>query len=129
METNVSSRLHLVHYAQRKELCLKRKRGAYFWVMTFPLVPVHYTDHQPLLELLGNYCSIPSLRAARIRGWAIMLAAYQYHLHSRNGKNMEVADALLWLPLPTKERKDKVECLAMFDATTLTARQVARGTK
>ncbi|XP_064485936.1 uncharacterized protein K02A2.6-like [Ornithodoros turicata] len=88
-----------------------------------------YTDHQPLLGLLGHDRPVPSLAAARIQRWAMTLAAYQYHLKYRNGRNMEVADALSRLPLSVQERRDEPDCLAVFDATPLTAAQVAKETK
>lgn len=88
-----------------------------------------YTDHQPLLGILASDKPIPSLAAARIQRWAITLAAYQYTLRHRNGKNMEVADALSRLPLPVKHKDDTKECLAVFDSTPLTASQVAGATK
>ncbi|XP_064475270.1 uncharacterized protein K02A2.6-like [Ornithodoros turicata] len=57
------------------------------------------------------------------------LAAYQYYLKYRNGLNMEEADALSHLPLSVQERRDELDCLAVFDATPLTAAQVAMETK
>lgn len=88
-----------------------------------------YTDHQPLLGILASDKPIPSLAAARIQRWAITLAAYQYELRYRYGKNMEVADALSRLPLPVKHKDDTQECLAVFDSTPITASEVASATK
>lgn len=42
---------------------------------------------------------------------------------------MEVADALSRLPLSTSSGNDKPECLAVFDATPLTAKEVSSETK
>lgn len=88
-----------------------------------------YTDHQPLVGILGQDKPIPTLAAARIQRWAVTLSAYQYKLKFRNGHNMQVADALSRLPLAAKDKDDDPECLAVFDAMPLTAQQVARETK
>ncbi|XP_064475582.1 uncharacterized protein K02A2.6-like [Ornithodoros turicata] len=57
------------------------------------------------------------------------MAAYQYTLQYRNGKNMEVADALSRLPLPARHNDESEECLAVFDSTPITASQVTKWTK
>ena len=38
------------------------------------------TDHKPLLAILGPKKGIPSLAAARLQRWAILLSAYNYQL-------------------------------------------------
>ena len=37
-----------------------------------------YTDHKPLTKILGPKHGIPSLAAARLQRWALILAAYDY---------------------------------------------------
>ena len=36
------------------------------------------TDHRPLCKLLGSNQGVPSLAAARMQRWALILSAYQY---------------------------------------------------
>ena len=44
-----------------------------------------YTDHKPLLGLTSEQKGIPSMAAARIQRWAILLSAYNYSLKYRSG--------------------------------------------
>ena len=41
------------------------------------------TDHQPLMAILGSKKGLPTLAAAWLQRWAILLAAYQYDLEFR----------------------------------------------
>ena len=45
------------------------------------------TDHKPLITLLGEHKSVPMLAAARIKRWAILLAAYDYTIEFIRGKD------------------------------------------
>ena len=117
------------NYTQREKEALAiifglRRFHRYLYGRHFNL----YTDHQPLPGLLGQDKPVPPLAAARIQRWAMTLAAYQYNLKYRSGKNMQVADALSRLPLSVETHDDGPECLAVFDATPLTATQVAKET-
>ena len=38
------------------------------------------TDHKPLTTLLGPKKSIPTLAAARLQRWALLLLAYSYEI-------------------------------------------------
>ena len=48
----------------------------YLYGRKFTLV----TDHKPLLAILGEKKGIPSLAAARLQRWAVLLSAYQYKI-------------------------------------------------
>ncbi|XP_054284286.1 uncharacterized protein K02A2.6-like [Macrosteles quadrilineatus] len=56
------------------------------------------TDHKALIFILGPNKSIPTLSAARVQRWALILAAYQYELIYRKGSEISNADALSRLP-------------------------------
>ena len=58
-------------------------------------------DHQPLMAILGSKKGLPTLAAARLQCWAILLAAYQYDLEFRGTAQHCNADGFLRLPLPT----------------------------
>ena len=56
------------------------------------------TDHIPLLAILGTKLAIPTLAAARIQRWAIVLSACDYEIEYRAEKHAN-CDALCRLPL------------------------------
>ncbi|GFS18809.1 polyprotein [Elysia marginata] len=47
---------------------------------------VIYTDHKPLLGLLGENKPIPQTASARVISWAMTLSAYDYQLRYREGQ-------------------------------------------
>ena len=53
-----------------------RKFHQYLYGRQFTLM----TDHRPLCKLLGSNQGVPSLAAARMQRWALILSAYQYVL-------------------------------------------------
>ena len=57
------------------------------------------TDLQPLTWLFGPKSKLPTLAAARIQRWVIMLSAYQYDIEFRSTQKHANADALSRLPL------------------------------
>ncbi len=61
------------------------------------------TDHKPLMAILGPKKGIPSLAAARLQRWAILLFAYNYHIEFRPTATHANADGLSQLPLPETE--------------------------
>ena len=69
-----------------------KKFHQYLYGRKFILV----TDHKPLKAKKG----IPSLAAARLQHWAIILASYQYEIEFRPTQENSNADALSHLPLP-----------------------------
>ena len=60
------------------------------------------TDHRPLLKVLGPKQGIPTLVAARLQRWAIVLRAYEYDLEFTPGINNQEADTVSRLPLPVE---------------------------
>lgn len=61
-----------------------------------------YTDHKPLLGLLSPDKAVPPMASGRVQRWALALAAYEYKLVYRPGKENGNADGLSRLPLPDK---------------------------
>ena len=51
-----------------------------------------HTDHKPLLGLLSEQKGVPSMAAARIQRWAILLFTYNYSLKYRNGSENSNVD-------------------------------------
>ena len=63
-----------------------QKFHTYIFGRKFTLV----TDHQPLTIILGPKKGIPSVAAARLQRWAILLSAYTYDIEFRNTPHMEM---------------------------------------
>ncbi|XP_064463655.1 uncharacterized protein K02A2.6-like [Ornithodoros turicata] len=62
-----------------------------------------YSDHKPLLGIMGADRPIPAVLSPRMTRWCLLLGAYSYKLHYRPGKRHQNADALSRLPLPVEE--------------------------
>ena len=73
-----------------------KKFHKYLYGRKFTLV----TDHQPLMVILGPKKSLPTLAAARLQRWAILLLGYQYDLEFRPSGRHSNADGLSRLPRP-----------------------------
>ena len=80
------------------------------------------TDHKPLMAILGPKKGIPSLAAARLQRWAILLSAYNYNIEFHPTATHGNADALSRLPLPYTELLEPgstVNYLPIFRMETL----------
>ena len=71
-----------------------KKFHQYIYGRHFHLV----TDHKPLLGLLSEAKPIPSMCAARMQRWALLLASYDYTLDYRKGAHNGNADCTSRLP-------------------------------
>ena len=60
------------------------------------------TDHRPLTTILSNSKAIPSMVAARLQRWALILAAHNYTIKYRRAADHGNADGLSRLPLPVQ---------------------------
>ena len=70
------------------------------------------TDHKPVTTILGHKCGIPSLAAARLQRWALILSAYSYVIEFRPTKQHASADGLSRLPLRNR-REASLDCIAV----------------
>ena len=91
-------------YAQLEKKALSlvygvKKFHQYLFGRKFMLV----TDHKPLLTILGPKKGLPTLAAARLQRWAILLAAYKYDTKYRSTTAHSNADEFSRLPLQGQE--------------------------
>ena len=91
------------------------------------------TDHKPIVSHFHEYKYLPSMTSARIQRWAICLAAYDYQLKFRNGKDNANADLLSRLPLPYKPTSvpmptDTILLLEHIEDTPVSAKHVRKWT-
>ena len=89
------------NYAQLEKEALSlifgvKKFHQYLYGRKFKLI----TDHKPLTAILGSKKGIPSLAAARLQRWAILLSGYQYEIVFKATHDHANADGLSRLPLP-----------------------------
>ena len=73
-----------------------KKFHQYLYGRKFTLV----TDHKPLTAILGPKKGIPTLAAARLQRWAVLLSAYSYTIQFKPTADHSNADGLSRLPLP-----------------------------
>ena len=64
------------------------------------------TDHKPLTAIFGEKTGIPSLAAARLQRWALLLSSYQYRIEYRSTSVHANADGLPRLPIVDDAKKD-----------------------
>ena len=85
-------------------------------------------SHDLLITILGHKAGIPSLTAARLQRWALILSAYSYTIEFRPTKQHANADGLSRLPLGT-HKETALDCIETFmigqiQAMPVTAEQV-----
>ena len=73
------------------------------------------TDHKPLTTILGLHHAIPTLAAARLQRWTIILSAYQYSIVFRRTEEHANADALSRLPLKDPPGQERANEAAVFN--------------
>ena len=57
------------------------------------------TNHKPLATILGPRSPVPTLAAARLQCWALLLSGYQYQVEFRPTTQQGNADCLSRLPI------------------------------
>ena len=88
------------NYAQVKKEALSlifgvKKFHQYVYGREFTLM----TDHKPLTTILGPKDTIPSLAAAWLQCWALLLAGYSYRIKFKPTSTHSNVDGLSRLPL------------------------------
>ena len=79
------------------------------------------TDHRPLTTILGPKNGVPSLAAARMQRWSLLLSAYSYNIEFRPTAAHANADGLSRLPLPGETRVDPPSEVSVFNVAQVQA--------
>ena len=90
------------------------------------------TDHKPLMAVLGPKKGVPSLAAARLQRWAVLLSAYTYDMEFKPTAAHGNADGLSRLPLPSESSEteaDTIFNIAQLDSLPVTSIQVRQATR
>ena len=82
-----------------------RQFQRYLYGRTFHLL----TDHKQLVTILGPKTAVPTLAAARMQRWAVILQAYNYQVEYRSSAEHANADALSRLPCDISPMKEEAE--------------------
>ena len=121
------------NYAQIEKEALSlvfgvKKFHQYLYGRHFNLI----TDHKPLTAILGPKKGVPSLVAARMQRWALLLSAYTYSISYKPTDLHSNADGLSRLPLPTTSEKDSVDSIfnmAQIQSLPVTASDIQKATR
>ena len=132
--------MHLVHlssseknYAQIEREALSiifgvKKFHQFLYGRKFALI----TDHKPLLVIIGPKSPIPTLAAARMQRWALVLSAYNYVIEHRASEKHANCDALSRLPhesLTIGSESKIYQVSAIDDDFPITAKEIGQATK
>ena len=86
------------------------------------------TDHRPLLKILGPKEGVPTLAAARLQRWSLILSAYQYNLEYTSGVSNKEADLLSRLPIPVNvvDPNEQIYAIDHCEQLPVTAQDIAK---
>ena len=82
------------------------------------------TDHKPLCNVLGPMKGVPTLAAACLQGWAVLLSAYRYDIRYKSTQDHANADCLSRLPLPLNTKEG-----GHLDSLPVTHHQIQQATE
>lgn len=102
-----------------------RKFHKYLYGRLFHL----YTDREPLVTILGPKTAVPTLAAARMQRWAVILQAYNCQVEYRTSKEHCNAHALLRLPCnapPLKEEEAEIFFFSGLKELPIDAKDISR---
>ena len=88
-------------------------------------------DHRPLLRILGAKEGVPTLAAARLQRWALILSAYSYELEYRGGQENKKADVLSRLSIPVEviDPNEQIFGVDYCEPLPMTAKGIAKATQ
>ncbi|XP_022795607.1 uncharacterized protein K02A2.6-like [Stylophora pistillata] len=104
----------------------KFRQFLYGWKFTL------VTDHKPLLSILGPKSAIPTLAAARMQRWALVLSAYDYEIVFKRSEDHANCDVLSRLPRKGSDLAGEASIYrvsAVDDDFPILAKDIARETQ
>ena len=72
------------------------------------------TDHKPLVTMLGSRSPMPTLAAARLQHWALLLSGYQYKAEFHPTAHLGNTDCLSRLPIHPQPENSLDENTLLF---------------
>ena len=105
-----------------------QKFHQYLYGRKFTLV----TEHKSLITILNPRKGIPSLAAARLQRWVLILASYQYKIEFKPTDKHSNADGVSRLPLSNSEGRVSeatLYTLQQLDNLPVTADQISKATR
>ena len=72
------------------------------------------TDHKPLVTILGSRSPVPTLAAALLHCWALLLSGYQYEVEFTPIVHHGNADCLSRLPIHPQPENSLNETISVF---------------
>ena len=75
------------------------------------------TDHKPLVKIFGESSGLPSVTAARLQRWAVILSAYSYTVEYIKGSHNVIADCLSRLPVRLSAAAEQATIHAIDEST------------
>ena len=82
------------------------------------------TDHQLLTHIVHPHKGIPSLAAAWLQRWVVLLSAYDYDIKYKHSKDHGNADGLSRLALPSNESTVGEEGVTIFNVAQIQVLQL-----
>ena len=89
-----------------------RKFHKFIWGRHFLL----YTDHQPLLKILGPHSEASQTALCRLQRWSVLLGGHDYEIRYKKSADNANADCLSRLPLRSNETIDSDVMIVQSDA-------------
>ena len=89
------------------------------------------TDHRPLQTIFGKKTGVPTLAAAQLQCWSLILSAYHYEIKHRKGSEHSNADAMSRLPCnePSQPLEQSIFHVTTVDDLPISSKEIREATQ